>query len=154
MNCPSCTTKGVSPYPSDTFRKGCRKSLFWWWIVGGSLHLPALQGRMFLLYGWYSLLCTGGQVFTAGYHLIPNALYAAGLHKHAGSLPFSQGKGKPTCFTSIFLLIVWYRLISAGCIASHFDSQLSQVRSSTQGEDRISKQECFALGVEVPKIFM
>lgn len=124
MNCPPYTTKGVSPYPSDTFRKGCRKSLFWRWTVRGSLHLPTLQGRMFLLYRWYSLLCTGGQVFTAGYHLIPNALYAAGLHKHAGSLPFSQGKGKRMCFTLIFLPIVWYRLIYVRCIASHFDSRV------------------------------
>lgn len=123
MNSPSCPTKGVYPYPSGTFRKGCRKWLFWKWIVRGSLHLPTLQGRMFWLYRWYSLLCTGGQVFTAGYHLIPNSLYAAGFHKHACGLPFSEGKGKKTCFTLIFLIIVWYRLIYVRCIASHFDSQ-------------------------------
>lgn len=91
MNSPSHRTKGVSPCSSAASRKGCRKSLFWWWIVRWSLHLPTLQRRMFFLHRRYSLLCTGGQVFTAGYHLLPNALYAAGFHQHAGGLPFPQG---------------------------------------------------------------
>lgn len=149
MNSPSRTTEGVSPLSSDTFRKGFRKSLFWWRIVRRSLHLPTLQRRMFFLHRWYSLLCTGGQVFTAGHHLLPNALYAAGFHKHAGGLPLPQGKGnKPTCFALMFLLTGWYTLLYPGGRASHSEGQFLRQRSAAQGEDGISKQECF------PKLFM
>lgn len=133
MNSPSPTAKGVSLPSSDTFRKGCRKSLFWWWIVRGSLHLPALQRRVFFLHRWYSLLCTGGQVFTAGYHLLPNALYAAGFHQHAGGLPFPQGKGKPAGFTWVFLLTVCHTLVCLGSVASHFEGQFLRQEAQLKG---------------------